>query len=98
MSLRKVFGYIELILGLLLLLGVIFTISFLVFIFPDGVNEKFNNFINTATFEEDAVSGINVLYYILLSNFFIMITGFEVIVFVLSIFLIFQGILDVRSE
>lgn len=98
MSLRTAFGYIELILGLILLLSIIFSIAFLIFVFPDGVNEKFNNFMNEATFEEDVVSGIGVLYYVLLSNFFIMISGFEAIIFVLSVFLLFQGILDIRGE
>jgi len=89
MSLRRFFGYIELILGIFLLIGVITGIYLLVNIFDNPQSFKVIFNINS--------NNENIIYFQLLNTLLIFL-GFNVIFFILGTILILNGILDIRSE
>ena len=99
MNLRKSFGYIELIFGVILLLGLL--AGDLLFIFKVGgvlmYNEDIGRFLQSFL-----SAGPNTtekyLFLISILNFVLMYVGFNILLFIFSIILIFQGVFDIRGE
>ncbi len=88
---RGFFGFIELLLGFVLLFSLIGAGVFF-YLFNDNLTSNFISFYNnTEELNKPVV-------YLSLLNMGIMSAGFFVLFFILSIILIINGILDLRSE
>ena len=95
MSLQKTFGYIELIIGVVLILGIIIGSYFVFFTIPefgikqfDNIAKDYNLSAETSSSFPNIISGV---IYGLGSSYFI-------IVLLISILFIFQGILNIMEE
>jgi|SRR3989344_8302431 len=97
MSLQKIFGYIELILGILLLIAILVGAYFIIYVLPNFVSTSYE--LNLS--EEQFVLSRYIQDSILLvggANLILNSIGFGIIFFVLSVILIIEGILNIMGE
>ena len=91
-GLRKKFGYIELILGIILIIILVIGNTFFIIKLNDNLN-KFSQFYSGSESRSETY-----LFSFSILGFIFIYFGFNIVIFILSVILILQGILDIRGE
>ena len=97
MNLRIVFGYAQLILGLVIILFILSSSFAFFFVMPKIASEKSGSLV-TILAEKTSYDFATPLIYAAITVFLIIIACFEIIFFILSVLLILNGILDIRGD